>query len=153
MPMAQQGGWRKVRWSGALVALAIGLATGTAQAQTAETPAAAAANPGREAFLQYCSSCHGPEARGNGPMAGELRSAPSDLTLLEARFGSPLNTQRMLERIDGRNMARAHGSTDMPVWGRRLGARTPRTQGTEAHTRGTLLIIIDYLGTIQKPAG
>lgn len=152
MPMAKQGGWRQVRWSGA-VALGIGLAAGWAQAQTPEAPAAAAAtSPGRDAFVQFCASCHGDGAQGNGPMAGELRTAPPDLTRLGARFGTPLNTQRLLERIDGRNMARAHGSTDMPVWGRKLGARTPRTQGTEAHTRGTLLIIIDYLGTIQRPA-
>lgn len=134
------------RWGGAL-AVAVGLASGASHAQQPEAP-----NPGRDAYLQFCASCHGPDAEGSGPLAGELRTAPPDLTRLTERFGSPLNRQRLLERIDGRDMARAHGSTDMPVWGRKLGARTPRTQGTEVQTRGTLLIIIDWLASIQKPA-
>lgn len=127
--------------------LAVGLASGAATAQQDEMP-----NPGRDAYLQYCASCHGVDGEGSGPMAAELRTAPPDLTRLGERFGSPLNTQRLIERIDGRRMTRAHGSSDMPVWGRKLGARTPRTQGTEAQTRGTLLIIIDWLQSIQKPA-
>lgn len=131
--------------AGALGALVVG-AAGAAHAQSApEAP-----NPGREAFLQYCASCHGGHGDGNGPMAGELRQAPTDLRHLTKRFGSPLHTQRLLERIDGRRMARAHGSRDMPVWGQQLARNIPRGAGTEAQTRGTLLIIIDWLESIQK---
>lgn len=128
------------------------LAVAIVAASAAEAVRAESANPGRDAFLQYCASCHGPTANGKGPMAAELRQAPADLTRLGERFGSPLQTQRLLDRIDGRRMARAHGSRDMPVWGRKLASNAPRTQGTEAQTRGTLLIIVDYLASIQQPA-
>jgi mono/diheme cytochrome c family protein len=138
----------RVRGGGALAAaLVIGLVGGAARAQE---EAAAPASPGRDAYLQYCASCHGPGAEGDGPMAGELRARPADLTRLQARFGSPLRTRQLLDRIDGRDMARAHGSNEMPVWGRKLARDVPRTQSTEAQTRGTLLIIIDWLATIQK---
>jgi len=129
------------------LAAAVAMAGAAAQGRAA----AEAVDPGREAFLQYCASCHGPTGNGKGPMADELRKAPVDLRKLSARFGSPLQTQRVLERIDGRRMARAHGSREMPVWGRKLASNAPRTQGTEAQTRGTLLIIIDWLNTIQEP--
>jgi mono/diheme cytochrome c family protein len=128
------------------VALALVGAGGAAHAQAEpEAP-----NPGREAFLQYCASCHGARGDGKGPMAGELRQSPADLRHLTGRFGSPLQTQRLLERIDGRRMARAHGSRDMPVWGEKLTRNIPHGAGTEAQTRGTLLIIIDWLESIQE---
>lgn len=133
--------WRAGALGAALLAVAA-----AAHAQSApEAP-----NPGRDAFLQYCASCHGAQGDGKGPMAGELRQSPSDLRHLTKRFGSPLHTQRLLERIDGRRMARAHGSRDMPVWGEKLTRNIPRGAGTEAQTRGTLLIIIDWLESIQQ---
>lgn len=142
--MGQQA---RVRWSGGvLCAAAVLVWSAAAQAQAAPE----AVDPGREAFQQYCASCHGAKADGKGPLAKELRTAPTDLTRLTERFGSPLHTQRMLERIDGRRMARAHGSRDMPVWGQKLARNVPRGPGTEAHTRGTLLIIIDWIESIQK---
>jgi len=142
--MAEQS---RMRWSGPLAAaLAVAMWSGAALAQ--ET--AGQVNPGQDAFLQYCASCHGPNADGKGPLAAELRRPPADLTRLTERFGTPLRTRQVLDRVDGRDMARAHGSSDMPVWGRKLASNAPRTQGTEAQTRGTLLIIIDWLATIQK---
>lgn len=138
------------RWGAAIGSVAAGagalaMASAIVHAQPAEPP-----GPGQQAFLQYCASCHGPLGDGQGPLAEELRAAPADLTRLRERFGSPLQTQRLLERIDGRRMARAHGSRDMPVWGQKLARNVSRGPGTEAQTRGTLLIIIDWLESIQK---
>ena len=138
--------WRAWRRAAPLAAAAL-VWSGAAGAQE---PTRAPVDPGREAFVQYCAACHGADAQGGGPLASELRTAPPDLTRLAERYGSPLQTQRLLERIDGRDMARAHGSREMPVWGRKLARNVPRTQSTEAHTRGTLLIIIDWLQSIQQ---
>jgi len=129
-------------------ALAAGVAPSAARAQQEEGEAP---NPGRSAYFQYCASCHGVDGEGDGPLAGELRTRPTDLTRLGARFGTPLDPVRLMERIDGRRMARAHGSSDMPVWGRKLGAQAPPSAGTEVRTRGMLLTIIDWLQSIQKP--
>lgn len=35
---------------------------------------------GREMFLPYGASCHGKEAKGDGPAASVLKVAPADLT-------------------------------------------------------------------------
>ena len=135
------------RWGlGMAVTLAMAMAGGEARAQ--ETPEAM--DPGHDAYLQYCASCHGPDGEGNGPLAAELKKAPADLTRLSERFGSPLRAQELLERVDGRDMARAHGSREMPVWGRKLTSLAPPGAGTETQARGTMRIIIDWLASIQK---
>lgn len=36
---------------------------------------------GQALFQTYCAQCHGPEARGDGPLAGEMWPPPSDLTV------------------------------------------------------------------------
>ena len=54
------------------------------------TGASAADPPGKAVFEQYCASCHGMAADGNGPVAAELKVAPSDLRKLGKEFGTPL---------------------------------------------------------------
>ena len=45
------------------------------------------ASLGAASFQQYCASCHGTDARGNGPAAAALRTRPADLTRIAARRG------------------------------------------------------------------
>src|SRR5271154_4968759 len=40
---------------------------------------------GKETFLKYCASCHGEDAKGNGPAALALKPPPADLTTLSGR--------------------------------------------------------------------
>src|SRR5690242_18510605 len=40
---------------------------------------------GRLTYSVYCASCHGKSGRGDGPVAGDLKVAPPDLTRLAAR--------------------------------------------------------------------
>ena len=105
-------------------------------------------------YAQYCASCHGVAARGDGPTAASLRTPPSDLTRLSARWGSPLDQEALAAFIDGRDAPRAHGAPDMPVWGERLyvGERT-ESPTREAARRGTILLILEYLDTLQEPVG
>lgn len=111
---------------------------------------AAAAEPsGHELFLEYCASCHGSDAKGGGPMASELKQAPADLTRLGERFGSPLAKAKLVAVIDGRDMVRSHGSSAMPVWGKRLLRDVPPGAGTEVHKRGSIQAIVDWLDTVQ----
>ena len=37
---------------------------------------------GKEMFTQYCASCHGKEAKGDGPASAALNTPPPDLTRL-----------------------------------------------------------------------
>lgn len=105
---------------------------------------------GQAPFDQYCASCHGKAADGQGPMAEQLKTKPADLRKLHVEFGSPLAKPRLREVIDGRDMPRSHGTSDMPVWGEKLLASVPPTpDGKEFFKRGTIFVIIDYLETLQ----
>jgi mono/diheme cytochrome c family protein len=104
-------------------------------------------------YTRYCASCHGVTARGDGPTAASLKTPPADLTRLAARWGDPLDRERLAEFLDGRNSPRAHGTSEMPVWGERLyrGERE-ESPAREAARRGTILLILEYLQTRQQPA-
>ncbi|HEX9858092.1 MAG TPA: cytochrome c [Paracoccaceae bacterium] len=71
---------------------------------------------GRALFLNHCATCHGVEARGNGPMAPVLLIQPTNLTALAADNGGEFPTLRVVMRIDGREPLVSHGSP-MPVFG------------------------------------
>jgi mono/diheme cytochrome c family protein len=80
---------------------------------------AAARSPARAAepasgellYRRYCASCHGVGGRGDGPVAGALQPPPSDLTRLDS------DVRDLMRQIDGRRAVRAHGTSEMPVWG------------------------------------
>ncbi len=103
---------------------------------------------GREDYVQYCSACHGEAADGKGPVANVLRPLPPALTRLHSKYGYPLGTDLVIYVL-GDKMPRAHGSSDMPVWGRNL--RAPDGGGREA--KGIIWRIVNYLEAIQpRPA-
>jgi mono/diheme cytochrome c family protein len=74
---------------------------------------------GAEMFKTWCASCHGIDAKGNGPAAAALKKMPPNLTLLAKQSGGKFPTQRVREYIDGtgKGSTPAHGSREMPVWG------------------------------------
>ncbi|PWE30482.1 cytochrome C [Maritimibacter sp. 55A14] len=91
----------------ALTLAALGLA-GSAAAQDAAE--------GRLLFTAHCVACHGPQARGTGPMAEILAIPTPDLTGLKARNGGEFPVWRVVSRIDGRDPLLAHGG-EMPIFG------------------------------------
>lgn len=78
--------------------------------------AVASAQEGGVTFRLNCATCHGLEARGNGPMTQVLSVEVPDLTLLAARNGGEFPLMRVIETIDGRNRPLGHGGP-MPVFG------------------------------------
>ncbi|XDA97514.1 cytochrome c [Sulfitobacter sp. LCG007] len=71
---------------------------------------------GQALFARHCATCHGEEARGNGPMAPALLLQPTDLTRLAAGNSGVFPVMRVVMRIDGRDPLVSHGSP-MPVYG------------------------------------
>ena len=71
---------------------------------------------GRDLYVRYCTSCHGEDAKGQGPVAASLRTPPSDLTQIAKRAGG-FDEAAVLSSIDGRRQISAHGPREMPVWG------------------------------------
>jgi mono/diheme cytochrome c family protein len=72
---------------------------------------------GERHFKTYCGACHGKTAKGDGPLAKDLKVVPADLTKLNEKSGGTFPFEMVLSTIDhGRNV-RGHGSEDMPAWG------------------------------------
>jgi mono/diheme cytochrome c family protein len=104
----------------------IGLAITVAIAVVAEEnkteikhTAAPATSPasGKDMFVNYCASCHGADAKGNGPAAAALNAAPADLTMLAKKNGGKFPDARVTAVLRGQASVAAHGSQEMPVWG------------------------------------
>lgn len=68
---------------------------------------AGAVAEGRLLFQTYCAQCHGPEARGDGPLAGEMWPPPSDLTLF-----APMHTDGELYWFISKGLP----GTEMPAF-------------------------------------
>jgi mono/diheme cytochrome c family protein len=132
----------------ALVALCTAAPAARAQtsAQTSEEKLVAA---GREEFLQYCASCHGPEGKGNGPLAEDMRVPPADLTHITSRHGGAFPEPMIAEIIDGRRRVRGHGPGNMPVWGRRFDREVGYGQAGDIAIRGRISLLVEYLRSIQ----
>ena len=77
---------------------------------------AASTDSGAQLFRTYCASCHGVNGRGAGPVAGQLRKPPPDLTKYTKQNGGIFPSERVRQIIDGRGVA-THGDREMPVWG------------------------------------
>jgi hypothetical protein len=61
-------------------------------------------------YESFCAACHGKDARGNGPVAMELKTAPPSLRNLAARRNGIFDVNEIVKIIDGRDMPRAHGT-------------------------------------------
>lgn len=73
---------------------------------------------GDNLYKAYCASCHGIDAKGNGPMAAWLKVPPTDLTRIAARNGGRFPLERVDRIISGEeSLPSGHGTQAMPVWG------------------------------------
>jgi mono/diheme cytochrome c family protein len=72
---------------------------------------------GKGMFDAYCASCHGLDAKGDGPAASALKMATTNLTTLAVKNGGTFPAAHVAAVIQGDALTPAHGSKDMPVWG------------------------------------
>jgi len=110
------------------------------------------AEMGRPYFQAYCASCHGITGRGDGPASVSLRSRPADLTQIAARRGGRFSRGEIAQFVDGRFSVSAHGSREMPVWGEVFTREIPEADVAESIARGKVLVLVEYLKSIQAPA-
>lgn len=105
---------------------------------------------GAELYQIFCASCHGTQARGDGPVAKTLKTPPPDLTLISKRYSGQFPAAQIHRIVDGQTVVAAHGSHDMPVWGWQFYARD--REDPERRQRADQLItrLVDYLRTIQR---
>ena len=138
----------------ALFYLLLFLAASVATAQDTQTKTKPvpfkpmSAGSGEQMFNAYCASCHGKDAKGDGPAAPALKGHPSDLTELARRNGGKY-PEAYVETVIrfGAPANAAHGSEDMPVWGPIFGSMSGSSRSPEVQLRITNLA--RYLGTLQ----
>ena len=108
------------------------------------------ATVGRQSYITYCSSCHGQEGRGNGPVASALLTPPADLTQIAKRRGGTFPADEIAAHIDGRVDLRSHGNREMPVWGEHFGEVSGGGGLGDEMVRDSLLVLVHYLESIQQ---
>jgi mono/diheme cytochrome c family protein len=108
-------------------------------------------------YQNFCAACHGTDARGNGPVAIELKTTPPSLRQLAARRSGVFDVNEIVKIIDGRDMPRAHGTPEMPIWGSLFryvaeasGILSSDIEDTEKDARRHILAVAKYLETIQE---
>jgi cytochrome c553 len=92
--------------------------------------------PGKALYQQYCSVCHGPQGKGNGPAAAAMHPKPRDHT--DGTYMNALSDAH-LRKVIGQGGAAVGRSPLMPSWKTTL---TPEQIGD----------VITYLRTLAVPA-
>ena len=140
-----------------VAAMGAGLLACLVAAILAEPGIAAPATPvdsnnpsGQKLYQERCASCHGIDAKGNGPVADVLKVPPPDLTGISERAGGVFPAARVVEIISfGGNMT-AHGTQTMPVWGKILSLEGGRGRRGGVYSHRAVVELKRYLETIQK---
>lgn len=107
----------------------------------------AAAAKGQITYVRYCVSCHGEAARGDGPLAKDMRVRVPNLTDLSSRHAGSYPFDQVTAIIRSGKIVRGHGTLDMPAWGDAF----KRTEGTEEKTVDAVIRNLNhYLWSLQK---
>lgn len=136
-----------IRLKEAIMVLMVGLlweTPGVTQAQEQEVAAA-----GKPVYDQYCASCHGREAKGDGPAMNLLTVKPADLTQISKRNNGTFPFWKIYRAVDGREDIKGHGSRDMPIWGAEFRSETTSSPAAQSQVRGRILELVYYLQSIQ----
>jgi mono/diheme cytochrome c family protein len=100
---------------------------------------------GKMEYQSSCAACHGIDAKGNGPVSKELKTRPTDLTVLAKNNHGVFPYNMVYEMIDGRNSTiSSHGTREMPIWGYRF------TPPQAFRFKNRILAVIDYLNRVQE---
>jgi len=100
---------------------------------------------GKTEYQSGCAACHGIDAKGNGPVSKELKTPPTDLTVLAKNNNGVFPYDMVYRVIDGRNSTiGSHGTREMPIWGYRFGP--PQA----FRFKNRILAVIEYLKRIQE---
>jgi len=124
--------------------MAILLAVAATLPAAGQAPAAKGASNGQALYEDYCASCHGRDAKGDGPAARALKTPPIDLTLISKNHAGNFPEADIRKVITGQDMMPSHGTEAMPVWGKifaKMGDPKTLNQRVDA--------VIAYLRQIQ----
>lgn len=106
---------------------------------------------GRALYAENCAVCHGDTGRGDGPAAGGMRPAPTDLTLLSQQNAGAFPLVAVMSQIDG--YTRGGADETMPDFGDLLdGPLVPvdTGDGVLTPTPAPLIALAEHLRTLQR---
>ena len=105
---------------------------------------------GQEIYQAQCAACHGPEGRGDGPLAQRLDRRPADLTALGD--GAAFPRAHVMGYVDG--YFRNDSGEVMPRFGPDMaaGELVPYDigDGILTPTPAALIRVADYVESLQK---
>ncbi len=109
---------------------------------------------GKHEYETHCAECHGLSGKGDGPYVQLLRSSIvlPDLTELSKKNRGVFPVEHVVETIDGRAPVRAHGPTDMPIWGpvyKNQSHNANPDYNPEAYARVKILFLTEYIYRLQ----
>lgn len=110
---------------------------------------------GKFEYDNSCAQCHGTSGKGDGPFGENLKTPPSDLTMLQKQNGGVFPASHVYSVIEGTADVRLHGSREMPIWGRRFRARIKESEeeffpgDANEYATTRILALIEYLSTLQ----
>ena len=138
---------RGVIIAGLMAMTFLGIGPGKGLAQEQEVIEA-----GKREFQRSCATCHGVDAKGDGPSASALNVKPADLTQLSKNHGGVFLFWRTYEKISGADEApiRGHGTREMPIWGERFRLERGDSEEHLLGVRGRILSLVYYLQAIQE---
>jgi mono/diheme cytochrome c family protein len=116
--------------------------------------AAQSVDVGKYEYDTHCAECHGLGGKGDGPYVQLLRAGTvlPDLTELSKKNDGVFPVKHIVETIDGRVPVRAHGPTDMPIWGQRYKIQSRNVNpdyNPEAFARVKILFLTEYIYRLQ----
>jgi len=138
------------------------IALASALSVISPTVQAQAVDIGKSEYTNNCAVCHGVNGKGNGPMAVVLTTPPTDLTTISKRNGGVFPFARVYQVIDGSidatQMVKAHGTREMPVWGKEFSTEAWKEMygygtiaGAESIVQGRIVALIGYIHGLQSP--
>ena len=136
----------------AIGVLAVGVVT-TANAQQS-SPATPSVDVGKYEYDGHCAICHGLSgtAKEEGAYSSLLSKTIPNLTTLSKNNNGVFPFARVYQTIDGREQVQAHGTREMPVWGREytaMGTNISPYYDPEAFARAKILALTEYVYRLQ----
>jgi mono/diheme cytochrome c family protein len=101
---------------------------------------------GKELYRKHCAACHGVDGAGNGPAAESMKTPPPDLTGILKRNRGVFPRLEVVRFIEGERPVSAHGSKEMPIWGRTFSQSPRGSTGASPE----IYALTDYIQSIQK---
>ncbi len=131
-------------------ALAVGALTVVSSAGLAAEPS----KLGEQEFRSSCAVCHGQKASGNGAFDSMMVVSVPNLTVLAKTNSGVFPFKYVYETIDGTQAIKAHGLSDMPIWGQRYRVEAAKhfvdiPYDERAFVRARILALTEYLSTVQ----